>query len=541
MHEKNSLRYKREVSEAKSVTVGEWFSEVEAARPPEGASEARPVQVKEEISEEEESEALINEIREWEAVHVKEETSEQEYMHSLSDVIAFQIKDGTSDEDCAGTEGEGISNSVPTVSFQRRGTSEEGGGLGKRRKLNFSVEENEVLVNFILQNYGVLYGVGGIRGTLTQKYRLWQEVKEKVNRLGHCAREVEDLKKRWRDIKRKVKDKLSKQRQAAATPGANTGPPQDISLTILEEKVASTFHKESLESVEWFDSLQPPEPVIPTSWSLTPSFLGISSTLAVPPTLEAPFQLQLSELEPVVPAPLPSDEPATLLPAKPALQSPDASAEERPQQGEVEGGGGNSVEVAGAPGKREAGAEKCLSHGLPGLTLADARAEQRRRRPCSDSEGQVTEVDILEFQQQQLQEIQGVRAELGQLRTSMEEQMQCLAGVVGQAAGTLNRMASHLAELVSVLRSFAPPVSPTPVRPGSGGREPAAGSSSTSGMETASPVSTPSGSPGVPPTSLPLTAAAPTRRVRRRKRGEGSNLLLLSQLKYPRLLSMKKK
>ncbi|XP_060616989.2 nuclear apoptosis-inducing factor 1-like [Anolis sagrei] len=78
----------------------------------------------------------------------------------------------------------------------------------KRRKANFNEAETEVLVEQVLRHEQVLFAAGPGRASPGQKRKVWELIRHKVNPVAACPREVEDLKKRWRDLKRRDRSKL---------------------------------------------------------------------------------------------------------------------------------------------------------------------------------------------------------------------------------------------------------------------------------------------------------------------------------------------
>ncbi|XP_008102299.2 uncharacterized protein LOC103277775 isoform X4 [Anolis carolinensis] len=90
----------------------------------------------------------------------------------------------------------------------------------KRRKANFNEAETEVLVEQVLRHEQVLFAAGPGRASPGQKRKVWELIRHKVNPVAACPREVEDLKKRWRDLKRRDRSKLCR-----SGPGAHTGLP----------------------------------------------------------------------------------------------------------------------------------------------------------------------------------------------------------------------------------------------------------------------------------------------------------------------------
>ncbi|KAJ7344787.1 hypothetical protein JRQ81_000737 [Phrynocephalus forsythii] len=92
----------------------------------------------------------------------------------------------------------------------------------KRRKANFNEAETEVLIEQVLKHEQVLFAAGPGRASPGQKRKVWELIRHKVNPVAACPREVEDLKKRWRDLKRRDRSKLCRLTQG---PGGGGGGP----------------------------------------------------------------------------------------------------------------------------------------------------------------------------------------------------------------------------------------------------------------------------------------------------------------------------
>ncbi|CAH2245180.1 Hypothetical predicted protein [Pelobates cultripes] len=98
----------------------------------------------------------------------------------------------------------------------------------RQRNVRFSEEENDVLINSIMPHYDRLFGKFAARNSTAVKNALWREIVSSVNAISAYPRSVQNCKKRYADIKRKVKDKLSKiAKHRRATGG---GAPLNISF-----------------------------------------------------------------------------------------------------------------------------------------------------------------------------------------------------------------------------------------------------------------------------------------------------------------------
>ncbi|NXR37823.1 TSNA1 protein, partial [Zosterops hypoxanthus] len=96
----------------------------------------------------------------------------------------------------------------------------------KRRKANFNEAETEVLIEQVLKHERLLFAAGPGRASAGQKRKVWELIRHKVNPVAACPRDVEDLKKRWRDLKRRDRSKLCRLSQGC-------GPPAPPALGLL--------------------------------------------------------------------------------------------------------------------------------------------------------------------------------------------------------------------------------------------------------------------------------------------------------------------
>lgn len=100
--------------------------------------------------------------------------------------------------------------------------------LTKIRKPNFSPQETEVLAQRVMRHYPLLFVA--LRGPPAQKHRVWRQILQAVNALGHCRRGLGDLKHKWQDLRGLVCKKL-----------AERPPVPGLVLTPVERMVAETF------------------------------------------------------------------------------------------------------------------------------------------------------------------------------------------------------------------------------------------------------------------------------------------------------------
>ncbi|KAJ7413489.1 hypothetical protein WISP_90294 [Willisornis vidua] len=102
----------------------------------------------------------------------------------------------------------------------------------KRRKANFNEAETEVLIEQVLKHEQLLFAAGPGRASPGQKRKVWELIRHKVNPVAACPRDVEDLKKRWRDLKRRDRSKLCRLSQGCGPPG-----PPALGLLLAPEEL----------------------------------------------------------------------------------------------------------------------------------------------------------------------------------------------------------------------------------------------------------------------------------------------------------------
>ncbi|XP_028579982.2 uncharacterized protein LOC114594448 [Podarcis muralis] len=136
----------------------------------------------------------------------------------------------------------------------------------KRRKANFNEAETEVLIEQVLKHEQVLFAAGPGRASPGQKRKVWELIRHKVNPVAACPREVEDLKKRWRDLKRRDRSKLCRVTQGPVPHPASLGllmaaediSPPDHLRSYAPGMAAAAAASEALPIVGGIDTLDLP-------------------------------------------------------------------------------------------------------------------------------------------------------------------------------------------------------------------------------------------------------------------------------------------
>ncbi|XP_069090716.1 myb-related transcription factor, partner of profilin-like [Pleurodeles waltl] len=125
----------------------------------------------------------------------------------------------------------------------------------RKRKLKFAEKELEVLTDECCQHHDELFGKAALNVPDSAKKRIWQEIQEKVNSLGVSHRSVDELKKRWYDLRSRTEERVAERlREMRGTGGGpSTIPPP----TPLEERVEETLEPESVTGFGELDTSEP--------------------------------------------------------------------------------------------------------------------------------------------------------------------------------------------------------------------------------------------------------------------------------------------
>ncbi|KAJ1204850.1 hypothetical protein NDU88_000288 [Pleurodeles waltl] len=128
-------------------------------------------------------------------------------------------------------------------------------GTPRRRKLKFSERELEVLTEECCQHHDELFGRAALTVPEATKKKLWQDIQEKINSLGVSHRTIEDIKKRWYDLRSRTKERVAERlREMRGTGG---GPSSVPPPTPLEERVEETLEKEAVCGFGDLDTSEP--------------------------------------------------------------------------------------------------------------------------------------------------------------------------------------------------------------------------------------------------------------------------------------------
>ncbi|XP_069473280.1 uncharacterized protein [Ambystoma mexicanum] len=117
----------------------------------------------------------------------------------------------------------------------------------RRRKPRFSEAELNMLADTLVENAGEVFLSDLRRQSLIRKKAIWEEVARKVSAVGTTPRTVRDCRKRWDDLRLRVRNLLFAQRAHGMATGG--GPASPIKLQAWEETCSSILHLEAIEGV----------------------------------------------------------------------------------------------------------------------------------------------------------------------------------------------------------------------------------------------------------------------------------------------------
>ncbi|XP_064639555.1 nuclear apoptosis-inducing factor 1-like [Lineus longissimus] len=79
----------------------------------------------------------------------------------------------------------------------------------QKRKANFSETEKRVLLSDVEKYYSIINGKFGDSVTMQRKNETWKKITDHVNAASTCLRTVDEIKKKWEDLKTRTKRKAT--------------------------------------------------------------------------------------------------------------------------------------------------------------------------------------------------------------------------------------------------------------------------------------------------------------------------------------------
>ncbi|KAJ1201661.1 hypothetical protein NDU88_005467 [Pleurodeles waltl] len=104
------------------------------------------------------------------------------------------------------------------------------------------------MVEEIIRVEPQLFGTQVQHTTIARKAELWQRIVDSVNAVGQHPRNREDIRKRWNDLRGKVRAMVSRHNIAVQKTGSGP-PPTPPEFTAWEQEVLNILHPEGLAGV----------------------------------------------------------------------------------------------------------------------------------------------------------------------------------------------------------------------------------------------------------------------------------------------------
>ncbi|KAL0965151.1 hypothetical protein UPYG_G00277440 [Umbra pygmaea] len=136
----------------------------------------------------------------------------------------------------------------------------------KKRKMNFSEREVEIIVEEIEKQKHTLVNHFNAGVTHIAKNNAWMEILKKVNAVTTCPRELAEVKKKWSDMKTEVRRKVAQARAAIEETTADCTPVPVI-LTAMQQRICNLLGEATIISLPAGDTDS--ELTLPVSMSST--------------------------------------------------------------------------------------------------------------------------------------------------------------------------------------------------------------------------------------------------------------------------------
>ncbi|KAJ1194114.1 hypothetical protein NDU88_003409 [Pleurodeles waltl] len=120
--------------------------------------------------------------------------------------------------------------------------------MAPQRHPRFSEAELRVMVEEIVRVEPQLFGTQVQHTTIARKMELWSRIVDRVNAVGQHPRNRDDIRKRWNDLRGKVRSMVSRHNIAVQRTGGGPPPPPP-EFTTWEEQVLAILHPEGLAGV----------------------------------------------------------------------------------------------------------------------------------------------------------------------------------------------------------------------------------------------------------------------------------------------------
>ncbi|XP_060787783.1 nuclear apoptosis-inducing factor 1 isoform X5 [Neoarius graeffei] len=125
----------------------------------------------------------------------------------------------------------------------------------KKRKMNFSEREVEIIVEEMEKQKHILVSHFNAGVTHIAKNNAWMEILKRVNAVTNCQRELAEVKKKWSDLKTEVRRKVAQARAAIEDTGDCTTVP--VILTAMQQRICNLLGEATIISLPVGDSGEP--------------------------------------------------------------------------------------------------------------------------------------------------------------------------------------------------------------------------------------------------------------------------------------------
>ncbi|KAJ3605263.1 hypothetical protein NHX12_027313 [Muraenolepis orangiensis] len=125
--------------------------------------------------------------------------------------------------------------------------------LAKKRKMNFSDREVEIIVEEIEKHKHILVNHFNAGVTHISKNNAWVEILKKVNAVTTCPRELAEVKKKWSDMKTEVRRKVAQARSAIEGTSSECAPIPVI-LTAMQQRICNLLGEATIINLPAGDS-----------------------------------------------------------------------------------------------------------------------------------------------------------------------------------------------------------------------------------------------------------------------------------------------
>ncbi|XP_069064417.1 nuclear apoptosis-inducing factor 1-like [Pleurodeles waltl] len=133
--------------------------------------------------------------------------------------------------------------------------TKKGNTAGRKRKLQFSDKELEVLTEECCLHHEVLFGKAAMSVPDSEKKKICLNIQSKINAIGVSHRSIEEVRKRWYDLRSTTKERVAERMKEAH--GTGGGPSTLPPPTAIGSMVETTLGPEAVVRIGDLDSSAP--------------------------------------------------------------------------------------------------------------------------------------------------------------------------------------------------------------------------------------------------------------------------------------------